>query len=563
MLRALVPNAENQNAFATPSRRSWRNPCASESSKELRIATGSTATQFASVTGASRAGATGEFVMRYLFGFLCVCALVLVPLVGCSETAGDGGSGGESGQGGFGGTAGNGGSAGMPECESAEDCDDGNECTDDTCVEGGCSNDPVAFNTPCDLGEGRPGVCRAGVCVDQRLCEGRECNDGNDCTEDTCDPADGICDYVPVEDGTACHNNNSNVCTVGTCAQGTCDFTPVADDTPCGDGAGTCQQGSCVGTFACTEQGIRDAIAVGGGPHTFRCDGPQTVAIETQIEINNDVILDGEGELTVVGNSVNSPLVFVREGITTELHGLATIGGVISNQGMLTVVNCNVLGNDYGIWSGPGIRGGSEGWNATLVLTNSTVKAGAAFGVGIVGLPEVTISNSTVSGGYSAFSSLGGSGALTMTNSTVSGNIRVAVGTVTLTVTHSTVSGNIEFGPGTLTMTNSVVDGDCTTHDDAVVVSNGYNIESPGDTCGFDTNKGDQVNVSADDLNLGPLQDNGGPTMTHALQTVPVVSAAIDQIPEADCGVTTDQRGVARPQGDSCDVGAFELEVGP
>ena len=44
MLRALVPNAENQNAFATPSRRSWRNPCASESSKELRIATGSTAT---------------------------------------------------------------------------------------------------------------------------------------------------------------------------------------------------------------------------------------------------------------------------------------------------------------------------------------------------------------------------------------------------------------------------------------------------------------------------------------------------------------------------------------
>jgi hypothetical protein len=110
-------------------------------------------------------------------------------------------------------------------------------------------------------------------------------------------------------------------------------------------------------------------------------------------------------------------------------------------------------------------------------------------------------------------------------------------------------------------VTGSVIDGTCGS--ETVVTSVGHNIESPGNTCGFDTNKGDQVNVSADELNLGPLQDNGGPTMTHALQTVPVVSAAIDQIPEADCGVTTDQRGVLRPQGPACDVGAFELEAGP
>ena len=41
--------------------------------------------------------------MRYLFGFLCVCALGVMPLMGCSETSGDGGSGGSAGTGGTGG----------------------------------------------------------------------------------------------------------------------------------------------------------------------------------------------------------------------------------------------------------------------------------------------------------------------------------------------------------------------------------------------------------------------------------------------------------------------------
>ncbi|MGB5416986.1 MAG: hypothetical protein WBN01_20300, partial [Polyangiales bacterium] len=44
--------------------------------------------------------------MRYAFGFLCVCALGLMPLVGCTDDGGDGGSGGTAGTGGDGGTAG-------------------------------------------------------------------------------------------------------------------------------------------------------------------------------------------------------------------------------------------------------------------------------------------------------------------------------------------------------------------------------------------------------------------------------------------------------------------------
>ena len=51
--------------------------------------------------------------------------------------------------------------------------------------------------------------------------------------------------------------------------------------------------------FPCTEQGIRDAIARGGGPIFFDCDGHDGRPTEAEIEINNDVILDGEGNLIV------------------------------------------------------------------------------------------------------------------------------------------------------------------------------------------------------------------------------------------------------------------------
>jgi len=55
---------------------------------------------------------------------------------------------------------------------------------------------------------------------------------------------------------------------------------------------------------------------------------------------------------------------------------------------------------------------------------------------------------------------------------------------------------------------------------------------------------------------LAPLTNNGGPTKTHALVRG---SPAVDAIPSADPGCTgTDQRGVARPRGAGCDMGAFE-----
>jgi len=107
-------------------------------------------------------------------------------------------------------------------------------------------------------------------------------------------------------------------------------------------------------------------------------------------------------------------------------------------------------------------------------------------------------------------------------------------------------------GAGSLMLSNSLLDGDCE-GDLVFATSNGYNIESPGDTCGFEQGT-DQV---VPDPMLGPLQDNGGPTETHALLPG---SPAIDQVPVEGCQVTEDQRGEPRPAGDGCDVGAFERQ---
>jgi hypothetical protein len=82
------------------------------------------------------------------------------------------------------------------------------------------------------------------------------------------------------------------------------------------------------------------------------------------------------------------------------------------------------------------------------------------------------------------------------------------------------------------------------------VKSGGHNIDS-GTTCGFGAS-GDQSNT---DAKLSPLQNNGGLTATDALLAgSPAIDAAGNCPPP-----TTDQRGVTRPQGAACDIGAFEL----
>jgi hypothetical protein len=82
------------------------------------------------------------------------------------------------------------------------------------------------------------------------------------------------------------------------------------------------------------------------------------------------------------------------------------------------------------------------------------------------------------------------------------------------------------------------------------VTSGGHNIDDLNG-CGFSA-AGDRVNTNP---HVGGLADNGGPTQTMALQTG---SPAIDAGTNTGCP-GTDQRGVARPQGSACDIGAYEV----
>jgi len=73
--------------------------------------------------------------MRYVLGFVCVCALGLMPLVGCGTGPSE------------------------LECESAEDCNDENECTADVCTGGVCSNTPAENGIACGDGACMDGIC--------------------------------------------------------------------------------------------------------------------------------------------------------------------------------------------------------------------------------------------------------------------------------------------------------------------------------------------------------------------------------------------------------------------
>jgi hypothetical protein len=103
---------------------------------------------------------------------------------------------------------------------------------------------------------------------------------------------------------------------------------------------------------------------------------------------------------------------------------------------------------------------------------------------------------------------------------------------------------------------NSVSGGDCVNGDGVLIHAASVNnlIEDADNACGL-TN-GTNGNIVGVDPNLGELWNNGGSTQTHALLAA---SPAIDAGDVASCP-TTDQRGIARPQGPKCDIGSYELE---
>jgi len=235
-------------------------------------------------------------------------------------------------------------------------------------------------------------------------------------------------------------------------------------------------------------------------------------------------------------------------------------GGVYSGQNStLNVLDSTVSNNRTTLVDGGGIY---AFFNAAVRIERSTVSGNVAgnVGGGIRMLGNAMIVNSTLSGNTSS-AWFGGAlfhtdGVANLVNSTVTSNIAPAFGNAALFV------GTFTAANATLNITNTIVaenrdlDGNPGTGCFLAPFGSGVvTLVSGGNNVFTDTTcapvVSDQIVATAA---VGPLAANGGPTLTHALMSG---SPALDAANPASCP-PTDQRGVARPRGIGCDVGAVE-----
>ena len=240
-------------------------------------------------------------------------------------------------------------------------------------------------------------------------------------------------------------------------------------------------------------------------------------------------------------------------------------GGGAFNSASLTLDLTPVTGNTA---SGDG--GGIYDNGLLLTLTNITVgsNTGGAAGNGGglfhqgagIAISGTTFSGNSTGGNGGAIYNNGSGG--TLTNVTISGNTSPTAVVYnfgdTLNFVDSTIASNTGGGIDTLdqtgattTLTNTIVANNGT-NCAGLTTNNGTNLQFPGSTCG--------AGIPTADPLLQPLASNGGATMTMALIAgSPAVDAGTTGCPPTPA---TDQRGIARPQGLGCDIGAFELQPG-
>lgn len=355
--------------------------------------------------------------------------------------------------------------------------------------------------------------------------------------------------------------------------------------------------GGCTADPACS---LRDAITAANGS-----GDPEDVVVLPAGEYSissGELVLGGAGTVVVRGagarkttvDANQTSRVFKLTGDTNVLEGLTVTGGATS-----------ILDGEFPAGDGGGILA-IEAGEAVLRGLNVTGNEATQNGGGVSAPPEnmqrsaVTIVDSTISGNKvtgGAAEALGGGvyvlGKFSMTNSTVAGNSAETTGAGAVqgggvllaidpnstepsegSIVNSTIAGNsvgmsgvagglavynpmpMTGGSATLQVKNTIVAGNTapTGQSDCALlamVASDHNISGDG-SCMF-TDAGSKQ--STDPL-LGALQNNGGETDTLALLAG---SPAIDTGTNDGCP-GADQRGVSRPQGSSCDIGAFELE---
>ncbi|MCS7056169.1 MAG: CSLREA domain-containing protein [Thermoflexales bacterium] len=312
-------------------------------------------------------------------------------------------------------------------------------------------------------------------------------------------------------------------------------------DTP----AGTPE--NCLGTGVCTLRAAiqaansdPDASVITLPPGTYTLTQTTSIAFTTPIT----VIGSGAG-LTVIDRSNTANQDFQIVGTRVSLSGLTIRNSGDGRIGLWVRLAANVTLSEAAISANRGLGILNDG--STLILDRALISGNADGGVRSTGMaPFVVISNTTLSNNFNGPGLDVQAGEAELNNVTISENtdtvpgagLRVAGG-VTVTVRNSIVANNFNSAGGTQPDCNGNIN------------SRGYNlIGNSGGCSGWVAT--DQVNV---DARLGVLRDNGGRTATHALD---INSPALNNGDPATCR-PNDQRGVWRPQGARCDIGAFEM----
>jgi len=359
---------------------------------------------------------------------------------------------------------------------------------------------------------------------------------------------------------------------------------------------------------------IRDSVTiVGAGAGTTVVDGNSAVVSDGVFQVSRCILGITSPSGCFLGDVVAS-----ISGITIQ-HGRRAVGqgGGVANAGNLVIDDCIITENT----TDGGTNGGGGIYNqGTVELNHSVVSNNTANGIYNVG--TLTVIASTISGNSQPATGGGltqQGDAATIIDSTISGNSAgtgggIFVGYAPLIMINSTISDNTTAGSGgglhvvgagsvaklfNVTIANNRANLDATDGGDGggvyngaaatavrfansiignntrlIASKNGPPVVDADDCAGLFTSLGNNLLTSVDmshcaingayvlgAANIDPLADNGGPTRTQALLPG---SPAIDGGNLGGCAddlgtvLGTDQRGVARPQGAACDIGAFE-----
>ena len=329
-----------------------------------------------------------------------------------------------------------------------------------------------------------------------------------------------------------------------------------------------------------------DVILLGSGTYRLTLSGSgenNAAAGDLDITDSLQIVGSGAGKTFIDGNGLDRVLDILGADTTVTLSGVSVIngrlpsgsasaaegGGGVRNLGALVLKRVTITGNTV-LGDAAGDAGGGLFNSGTCSITESTIANNSAHeGGGVFNDPRghLHIYTSTISANFSS----GGGGLMnkgfsTLSNTTLSGNSVQGGGApyggaiknrnqlkliqCTIADNRADSGGGIDNN-GTLSLVNTLLaanpGGNCRFTVD--FISNGHNLDSDN-SCGLTAE--DLKNV---DPRLTPLGDNGGPTRTHALNPG---SPAIDAGKELD-SITTDQRGVSRPQRNGFDIGAFEM----